>query len=80
MNGYWREFIGWFTAALASLIGIVWYDNVRRIHVLERKIEQKADKADLERQRISMSSLCDRIDDLRKEIHAMHIAILEKIK
>lgn len=80
MNGYWREFVGWALGLLMVLVGLVWGDSIRRIHVLEGKIDLKADKADLERHRASLSSLCDRIDDLRKDIHRMHVDILEKIK
>lgn len=78
--GLWSQAGEWITGSVAALIALVWADNKRRVDKVEDKIESKADKEEMDRQRDNITSIFDKIEGVQKQIHAMHVDILEKIQ
>lgn len=66
---FWKDAATWIAGTAVALISLVWADNKRRIDNLEKTINEKADKEDLDRQRDHVVSLFKEQADLRRDMN-----------
>lgn len=89
--GLLADALKWVIAAATALISLVWGDMRYRVHKLEQKLDLKADKDEVNRQRDNVATLYEGQTEIRREIqntatvlkdqlHKMHVDLLERIE
>lgn len=90
-SGLLADAFKWLVAAAVTLIGLVWGDMRYRVHKLEQKLDLKAEKDEVNRQRDNVATLYEGQTEIRREIqmtatllkdqlHKMHLDLLERIE
>ena len=88
--GFWTKAATWAAGSAAALAGIVWGDMRMRVFGVESGLKEKADNAEMERQRDNLAQLFDKLDSHNRNvtvkfdtmttlIHDLHNKTMEKL-
>ena len=88
--GFWTKAATWAAGSAATLAAIVWGDMRMRVSDVEKGLKEKADKAEMDRQRDNVSGLFNKLDDhnrivsdkfdmMTTLIHDLHRETMDKL-
>lgn len=75
----WEDVAKWAWGLLVPAGWWIFNRQDKRMDNIEGAMKDKADKAELERQRDNISKIFDEIRDMRQEINDKHLAIINTI-